>query len=128
MLSEAGNKNKEPEEVAEPTSAEPEPEPEINEARKPGRPKVRRSNLNYTKLCALIPMDMLLDVQSILIQKRRNKIKPRPKDMSALVRIYLLNRRKEKTRLINQVSSPTRPKREQAKVECHWHLALTGRI
>lgn len=87
LFEQTRNKNKESEEVEEPALSEPEPE--VIEARKPGRPRGRRSDPDYTKLCALIPMDLLLDVQSILIQKRRKKINPRPKDMSALVESLL---------------------------------------
>ncbi len=62
-----------------------EPQPEVIEPRKPGRPRGRRSNPDYTKLCALVPMDLLLEVQSILLQQRRKKVKHRVKDVSTLV-------------------------------------------
>jgi hypothetical protein len=62
-----------------------ETQPEVIEPRKPGRPRGRRSNPDYTKLCALVPMDLLLEVQSILLQQRRKKVKHRVKDVSTLV-------------------------------------------
>jgi hypothetical protein len=83
LLDQARSKNEELEEIKETTPTESEPE--AIETRKPGRPRGRRSNPDYTKLCALVPMDLLLEVQSILLQQRRNKVKQRAKDVSALV-------------------------------------------
>lgn len=86
ILDQARSKRAEPPEEETVTEVEPtEAPPNVNEQRKPGRPRGRRSNPDYTKLCALIPMDLLLEVQSILLQQRRNKQKERVKDMSALV-------------------------------------------
>lgn len=41
------------------------------EKRRPGRPKGRRSNPNYTQISAYIPLDLLLDVQEELAKEKR---------------------------------------------------------
>jgi len=47
-----------------------EPAVEV-ERRKPGRPKGRRSNPDYTQISAYIPLDLLLDIQEELSKEKR---------------------------------------------------------
>lgn len=41
------------------------------ERRKPGRPRGRRSNPDYTQISAYIPLDLLLDIQEELSKEKR---------------------------------------------------------
>ncbi|NJL20067.1 MAG: hypothetical protein HC895_03305 [Leptolyngbyaceae cyanobacterium SM1_3_5] len=58
-------------EVADVTPDEAiEPVVEV-ERRKPGRPRGRRSNPDYTQISAYIPLDLLLDIQEELSKEKR---------------------------------------------------------
>ncbi|MBD1837231.1 hypothetical protein [Coleofasciculus sp. FACHB-501] len=56
-------------------SIEPAPlsPPETVEPRKAGRPRGRRSNPDFTQISALIPYDLLLEVQTELLKEKKEK-------------------------------------------------------
>jgi hypothetical protein len=53
--------------------------------RKPGRPRGRRSNPDYTQISAYIPLDMLMAVQDALAEERKISRKRTPRPVSDLV-------------------------------------------
>lgn len=53
--------------------------------RRPGRPRGRRSDPDYTQISAYIPLDLLLDIQSELNQERRLQRKRTAINVSELV-------------------------------------------
>jgi hypothetical protein len=56
-----------------------------DEKRGPGRPAGRRSNPDYTQISAYIPLDMLLEVQDVLAEERKELRKRTPRPVSDLV-------------------------------------------
>lgn len=56
-----------------------------DEKRGPGRPPGRRSNPDYTQISAYIPLDMLLEVQDVLAEERKELRKRTPRPVSDLV-------------------------------------------
>jgi hypothetical protein len=43
----------------------------VEQPRRVGRPSGRRSNPDYTQICAYIPLDLLLSIQDVLAEERR---------------------------------------------------------
>lgn len=85
LLSQARSKESE---ALEPTSDTAQPEETLtdtDERRKPGRPRGRRSNPDYTQISAYIPLDLLLEVQTELLKERKSKRQRRATDVSGLV-------------------------------------------
>lgn len=79
------------EEVREPL------EPIETEKRRPGRPKGRRSNPDYTQISAYIPLELLLDIQDELAKEKRRLRRRSAMNVSELAEILLrdwLNTRK----------------------------------
>lgn len=70
--------------LAEPVEPEVTPT-DTDERRKPGRPRGRRSNPDYTQISAYIPLDLLLEVQTELLKERKLKRQRRATDVSGLV-------------------------------------------
>lgn len=78
------------EEAIAPTTVEPG-------KRKPGRPRGRRSNPDYTQISAYIPLDLLLDIQDELAKEKRRLRKRSAMTVSELAENLLrdwLNQRK----------------------------------
>ena len=58
---------------------------EVKEPRKPGRPRGRRSNPDYTQISAYVPLDLYLEVQAELLKERKAWRQRRATDVSGLV-------------------------------------------
>lgn len=56
-----------------------------DEGRRPGRPRGRRSDPDYTQISAYIPLDLLLDIQNELNQEKRLQRKRTAMNVSELV-------------------------------------------
>lgn len=70
-----------------------------DEGRRPGRPRGRRSDPDYTQISAYIPLDLLLDIQNELNQEKRLQRKRTAMNVSELVEGLLadwLKKRKSK--------------------------------
>ena len=69
------------------------------EKRKPGRPRGRRSNPDYTQISAYIPLELLLDIQEELAKEKRRLRKRSAMTVSELaenlLRDWLENRKGE---------------------------------
>jgi len=86
LLSQARSKDEKPKEELAQAAAQPEGTlSDTVENRKPGRPRGRRSNPDYTQISAYIPLDLLLEVQSELLNERKSKRQRRSTDVSSLV-------------------------------------------
>lgn len=70
----------------EPAAIEVQSEPE---KRKPGRPRGRRSNPDYTQISAYIPLDLLLDIQDELAKEKRRLRKRSAMTVSELAETLL---------------------------------------
>ncbi len=86
LLSQARSKDEQPEEETAPDIVQPVVNPvNTDEPKKPGRPRGRRSNPDYTQISAYIPLDLLLEVQTELLKERKSKRQRRATDVSGLV-------------------------------------------
>ena len=86
LLNQARSKDEESLEKAAPEIVQPVINPaDTNQPRKPGRPRGRRSNPDYTQISAYIPLDLLLEVQTELLKERKSKRQRRATDVSSLV-------------------------------------------
>ncbi|MBD1903856.1 hypothetical protein NDI44_27105 [Trichocoleus sp. DQ-A3] len=73
LLNQARSKDEQPEEELPIQPAPIEPLPEAIEPRKVGRPRGRRSNPDFTQISALIPYDLLLEIQTELLKEKKEK-------------------------------------------------------
>ncbi|MEP0755910.1 hypothetical protein NDA03_27395 [Trichocoleus sp. Lan] len=73
LLNQARSKDEQPEEEIPIQPAPIEQPPEVVEPRKVGRPRGRRSNPDFTQISALIPYDLLLEVQTELLKEKKEK-------------------------------------------------------
>lgn len=55
------------------------------EPKKPGRPRGRRSDPNYTQISAYVPLDLYIDIQTELLKEKKSKRQRSATDVSGLV-------------------------------------------